>query len=364
MSSPRYQPLVAESDSTSKSDTMLSNEKESVVHSYTTIQSALVAGGLLPSEKQVSGLHPSTTLDDAKKLCREQVEGIVKKCREANRKFRDIEFDLESNRSQILNVFWRGCLKSPSDVQRVTDVYEHPSFFKQDGSPSSEDILQGAIGDCWLLAGLASISSLPKLVEEICVARDEEAGVYGFVFYRDSGWTPVIIDDLLYTVNPKYEELTEEEKQRFQDDKDLYLKITKTGKNLLTYAKSGLEGETWVPLLEKAYAKFYGNYSHLEGGWTGEALEDLTGGVCTMFAVKDILHVDKFWKDGLTKANEDRLFSCSFLSVTDRDGEEDVRVQGLIGEHAYSILRARECKGKKFLVIRNPWGKCEWNGPW
>jgi hypothetical protein len=35
-----------------------------------------------------------------------------------------------------------------------------------------------------------------------------------------------------------------------------------------------------------------------------------------------------------------------------------------MGGHAYSVLRAVEHKGKRFVVIRNPWGDSEWNGPW
>jgi Calpain family cysteine protease len=31
------------------------------------------------------------------------------------------------------------------------------------------------------------------------------------------------------------------------------------------------------PLIEKAYAKFYGDYASLDGGTDSEALEDLTG---------------------------------------------------------------------------------------
>jgi hypothetical protein len=41
-----------------------------------------------------------------------------------------------------------------------------------------------------------------------------------------------------------------------------------------------------------------------------------------------------------------------------------LNVQGLIGDHAYSVLRAIECNGKRFVVIRNPWGKSEWTGRW
>ena len=37
---------------------------------------------------------------------------------------------------------------------------------------------------------------------------------------------------------------------------------------------------------------------------------------------------------------------------------------GLISNHDYSILRAVEHKGKRFLRIRNPWAKSGWTGPW
>ena len=39
-------------------------------------------------------------------------------------------------------------------------------------------------------------------------------------------------------------------------------------------------------------------------------------------------------------------------------------MQGLWPAHAYSVLRARECRGKRFVVVRNPWGNSEWTGAW
>ncbi len=33
----------------------------------------------------------------------------------------------------------------------------------------------------------------------------------------------------------------------------------------------------WAPLLEKAYAKLYGNYENLEAGLTTDALIDMSG---------------------------------------------------------------------------------------
>jgi hypothetical protein len=77
------------------------------------------------------------------------------------------------------------------------------------------------------------------------------------------------------------------------------------------------------------------------------------------------LDPDRFWKEELLNANKDRLFGCAFDSLNPtRSGENNIRINGLIGSHAYSVLRAVEYKGKKFVVVRNPWGASEWNGAW
>ncbi|KAJ2930744.1 hypothetical protein H1R20_g6338, partial [Candolleomyces eurysporus] len=318
-----------------------------------------------PPEKQI-GLFVTEELGHAIEACRDRVQRIAAECKARNTRFRDLEFDVQLDSARCLS----GLTESAStgkDVQRVTELFDNPHFFPAGGAANSNAIKQGALGDCWFLSALATVSCIPGLIEKICVARDEQVGIYGFIFYGDKGWSSVIVDDMLYTKIPKFEELDRESKAVYHEDKQKYENIARKNGASLLFAKSGSQEETWVALIEKAYAKFYGNYAHLEGGWTREAIEDLTGGVAAEFITKDILDVDRFWKEELLQANKDRLFACSFDSLATPSDElfgESPTVQGLYGNHAYAILRAVECLGKRFVVVRNPWGKCEWTGPW
>ncbi|RXW23953.1 hypothetical protein EST38_g1919 [Candolleomyces aberdarensis] len=318
-----------------------------------------------PPEKQI-GLFVTEELGHAIEACRDRVQRIAAECKARNTRFRDLEFDVQLDSARCLS----GLTESAStgkDVRRVTELFDNPHFFPAGGAANSNAIKQGALGDCWFLSALATVSCIPGLIEKICVARDEQVGIYGFIFYGDKGWSSVIVDDMLYTQIPKFEELDRESKAVYHEDKQKYENIARKNGASLLFAKSGSQEETWVALIEKAYAKFYGNYAHLEGGWTREAIEDLTGGVAAEFITKDILDVDRFWKEELLQANKDRLFACSFDSLATPSDElfgDSPTVQGLYGNHAYAILRAVECLGKRFVVVRNPWGKSEWTGPW
>ncbi|KJA14578.1 hypothetical protein HYPSUDRAFT_150192 [Hypholoma sublateritium FD-334 SS-4] len=323
-----------------------------------------------PQDK--AGLLVTEQLDLALSECKAKVESIIKRCHETNRKFRDIEFDLEKDQEQcryglperLEDLQARG--RSNVAVKRVTEIFENPVFFGPDG-PNASAVRQGQLGDCWFLAALSAIATVDSgaLLKKLCVARDEEVGVYGFIFFRDCYWESVIVDDLLFWSMPKFDELKTEEKRLYHNNRESYHRVVEKSGEGLEYARSGTVGETWVPLIEKAYAKLHGDYASLEGGFLADAIEDLTGGVATSFQTSDLLSQDKFWRKEL-QHNElhMRLFGVS-LDLDERHSQRaDLDVQGLLPGHAYSVMRVRECRGKRFVVVRNPWGDSEWTGAW
>jgi hypothetical protein len=104
--------------------------------------------------------------------------------------------------------------------------------------------------------------------------------------------------------------------------------------------------------IEKAYAKAHGDYAALTGGWVGEGLEDLLGGVTTELFTSDILDPDVFWADELSKVNQEFLFGASTGFLDGGYGERD----GISEGHAYIVVAAHTRKsGQRLLKLRNPW---------
>ncbi|RYO77665.1 hypothetical protein DL762_005728 [Monosporascus cannonballus] len=319
-----------------------------------------------------SGKTTQASYEEAAAVCRAKIDKIVKECRRINQKYRDPHFDLE------LDLKWgkRDTLETlcntrekqqssfrPRSVKRVVDIFDDPKFYI-DG-PSANDVRQGRDGDCWLLAALCTLSNKPSLIERVCVARDEAVGVYGFVFHRDGEWISEIIDDKLFLTKPDFDEsflerMLWEDRERVNSEEQ-YRRAYQSGSGALYFAQCEHADETWLPLLEKAYAKAHGDYAAIEGGFTGEGIEDLTGGVTSELYTTDILDKEYFWKEELMKVNDEFLFGCNTdMWGAGRTGDRN----GIVELHAYSVMRAVEMDGQRLVLLKNPWGKFEWKGPW
>jgi Calpain family cysteine protease len=164
----------------------------------------------------------------------------------------------------------------PKSVKRVKQIFDKPEFFV-DGA-TADDVRQGAVGDCWFISALSALcrmeaKELGNLVERVCVKHDEAAGVYGFVFYRDGEWRSEIVDDKLYLTAPDYENMAYTTDMDYllkyikeKDRAEQYRRIVQSNSDALFFAKSAHKSETWVALIEKAYAKAHGDYQAIDGG--------------------------------------------------------------------------------------------------
>lgn len=90
----------------------------------------------------------------------------------------------------------------------------------------------------------------------------------------DGEWIHTIIDDKLYLTAPDFDENANQkynwqQQINMQDPEEEYRKTVQTGSRALYFAQCSSENETWLPLLEKAYAKAHGDFNAIQGGFTG-----------------------------------------------------------------------------------------------
>lgn len=353
----------------------------------------------------VKGQNAAESYEAAAKECRARVKRIVRECHRTNEKFTDSDFDITDQPMNCLEGLLRWyrdpessptvgavnpgrlgfalrtlieadvlCqdaapfhLKNTADIllksrpnftaqgpqswHRIDWIFDAPKF--QIDGYSSSDVVQGANGDCWLIAAVATICSNPSLIQKVCVERDEECGVYGFVFYRDGEWIWTVVDDNLFLSNPDFDERGDTYDPTGVKE-TRYKKSHQTGSEALYFASCAHENETWLPLLEKAYAKIHGDYDAISGGVSGEAVEDLTGGVTSKILTDRVLSKERLWKE-LTQVNKEFLFSVS--SPGSCGSDSDAR-RGLALSHAYSVIKAVEAESEdrktkhRLLLIR------------
>ncbi|KAL7568740.1 hypothetical protein ACA910_021733 [Epithemia clementina (nom. ined.)] len=263
---------------------------------------------------------------------------------------------------------------------------KRPQLFEGEIEPN--DLCQGAVGDCWLVAAFACASEFPDMIRHMFLTKEyNPRGIYKVRIYDPQAerWVVIKVDD------------------RIPCEKG-----TKTPRFMKPQGN-----ELWAILLEKAYAKFAGSYARLDGGFvlwgwlsmTGDnvfqlsvendgkwAREDMVAmqdkddpadkRACGFRSTKEKYTSDQIWTLLKKYDKQKALISASIGKVEygkndGPSGEQMMEKQGLVAGHAYSVIQARSVTehssfgvpkpgGKSFnlLKLRNPWGTYEWKGNW
>ena len=92
---------------------------------------------------------------------------------------------------------------------------------------------------------------------------------------------------------------------------DDYLSFTDASNSLtsLQYGEQGKDGAMWMTILEKAAAKFYGNFEMLSGGMVGATVQMLTGGPAYYHAHKE-MDADRLWNMVKEKIDNGWMVTC------------------------------------------------------
>ena len=126
-------------------------------------------------------------------------------------------------------------------------------------------------------------------------------------------------------------------------------------------AQKGDDGSFWGPILEKAFSKYWGNYTRTEGGWMEMAVRTLTGSPFYDMNNDNVTEADLWGILSTADAGDDII-----TAATPGGGNHDITWEnGLAHSHAYTVVGVKTLSnGVQLVKMRNPWGSEGYSGPW
>jgi hypothetical protein len=208
------------------------------------------------------------------------------------------------------------------------------------GSPKPTDIIQGALGDCWVLASLAALANRsPGLIENMI--QDNYDGTYKVSF--GDGTSVEVSGDVWL---------------QYGIEEEGVIQISGEAAAYANYATSN--DAQWPWILEKAFAARFGAYSALDGGLPVAALSVLVGreGYAQQLVAPDTRAEWRGYDPKTGPIGTPQLTAIDENRFLDENLLEGVCVVGING-HAYAVLGTEFINGEKWVKLYNPWATDE-----
>ena len=222
----------------------------------------------------------------------------------------------------------------------IEDKSKLSLFFEDE--PRMEDIQQGNIGDCWLVASLASIAHYrPDIIKDI-IENHPEGGTVRVKLQREL--KPGKFRKEFYTIKKS---------------------IFKTENGEDVSIMSRFQETIWVQMIEKAFSAYFDKRSNLID------FGNIVGGkTYDKGAFKIILDKEAkngYFSDNISDTEVKELFErienalkdnvpLTYGMVEDGGVLEDTEGDEVAYSHDYSLIGAKEIDGKYYIELRNPWG--------
>jgi hypothetical protein len=222
-----------------------------------------------------------------------------------------------------------------------TEAIHNPVLFRRQSNDAAaidmQDVKQGGLNDCFLLATLGALANSPEgrsLIQSAITENKNAAGAvtsYTVRLHKPEwhwgGLGKTTFKDIDVTVDATY--ITDH--ARVRDDHGT--------------------PEVWPLVMEKAYAQYLGGYGKLEsGGVARDAMRVLTGKPATQIGL------GLFTSYRADRLQSDLAAGKLITFATEEGIEVDAEDHYLISNHAYVVTGTEMVDGKLCVTLHNPWG--------
>lgn len=210
------------------------------------------------------------------------------------------------------------------------------------------DPIQGSVANCYYIAALAAVAwAKPHLIRHIT---------------RATGLNNQQFTNIIYFYKPD---------SGGQIDKQIEVtdSVPLTAGGNFIYARSSEAGEIWPAVYEKAYAKLKtgtsGDHPDITATAWGDcvwATAQLTGGKRHYYSNPDH-SADALWNlvraNSLSRRTFNPMTAWTYNSGTATEKKIIYSDANIVASHCYTVLGWDYRNGRKYIVLRNPWGNTE-----